>query len=147
MVALQAEGVPGDFAVTSKPPTKRQLEVLRFVAKNIATRGFVPTFREIGDHFGFRSAHAGADHLRRLAAKGLVRSHGHTYQARRTTITQAGYAVLASLGAEGMPSRTPAEADPRFKFHPMRRCALCEFCTLKSKCCEKATRLESEVAA
>ncbi len=35
-----------------------------------------PTYREIADHFGFKSAKAAADHIRALEKKGFIYRHG-----------------------------------------------------------------------
>jgi hypothetical protein len=123
---------------SNRKPTARQLAVLRFIAANIVERGFPPTTREIQDHFGYRSSYSADCHLSLLAKKGLIRNHGTFQQARRTSITDEGH---RALGAE-LPQRLPAKPDPRFRFIPMRRCAVCEFTTLRPKCCEVATRLE-----
>lgn len=54
------------------PPTKRQLEVLRFVAAHRRSEGYAPTCREICDHFGWASTVAAVSHLRALERRGLV---------------------------------------------------------------------------
>lgn len=56
---------PGDL-------TDRQREVLDFISGSINKRGFPPTLREIGTHFGIRSTNGVNDHLRALEKKGYL---------------------------------------------------------------------------
>jgi repressor LexA len=53
-------------------PTARQREVLRFLQRHLAERGFPPTIAEIAAHFGMRSPNAAAQHLRLLQRKGAI---------------------------------------------------------------------------
>lgn len=53
-------------------PTNRQLAILRFVSARTRELGYPPTWRDICDHFGWRSTNAARDHLVALAARGLV---------------------------------------------------------------------------
>ncbi|MDX1953485.1 MAG: transcriptional repressor LexA [Verrucomicrobiota bacterium] len=55
-----------------KPLTKRQQNVLEFIVKMQQLNGYSPTFRDIADHFGFRSMNAAADHVRALRKKGYI---------------------------------------------------------------------------
>jgi repressor LexA len=50
--------------------TDRQQEILNFIAASITERGYPPTLREIGLHFGIRSTNGVNDHLRALEKKG-----------------------------------------------------------------------------
>lgn len=61
----------GDSAV-SKPPTKRQLEVVQAIEALTEDKGYPPTTRELGDALGIRSTNAMTDHLKALRKKGLV---------------------------------------------------------------------------
>lgn len=55
----------------SLPLTARQQEILDFIIECVEERGYPPTSREIGEHFGF--TYRGAqDHLQHLAAKGAI---------------------------------------------------------------------------
>lgn len=61
----------------SKPPTRvkitgRQQEVLLFILRTIAEKGYPPTLREIGANFGIRSTNGVNDHLHALARKGYL---------------------------------------------------------------------------
>ena len=50
--------------------TDRQREILDFITRSIRERGYPPTLREIGLHFGIRSTNGVNDHLRALEKKG-----------------------------------------------------------------------------
>src|SRR5579871_2497957 len=50
--------------------TDRQREILDFITQSIRERGYPPTLREIGLHFGIRSTNGVNDHLRALEKKG-----------------------------------------------------------------------------
>ncbi|HVX95391.1 MAG TPA: transcriptional repressor LexA [Polyangia bacterium] len=50
--------------------TDRQQAILDFITQSIDERGFPPTLREIGEHFGIRSTNGVNDHLRALEKKG-----------------------------------------------------------------------------
>jgi repressor LexA len=55
-----------------KSLTKRQREVFDFLRECAHENGYWPSFREIQEHFGFRSTNAVMGHLRALEAKGVV---------------------------------------------------------------------------
>ena len=52
--------------------TQRQREVLDFIMASINERGYPPTLREIGEHFGIRSTNGVNDHLKALEKKGYL---------------------------------------------------------------------------
>jgi repressor LexA len=52
--------------------TDRQLEVLRFIARQIEERGYPPTIREIGEALDIRSTNGVNDHLKALERKGFL---------------------------------------------------------------------------
>src|SRR5512143_2159043 len=52
--------------------TDRQLEVLRFIARQIEEEGYPPTIREIGEALDIRSTNGVNDHLKALERKGYV---------------------------------------------------------------------------
>lgn len=55
--------------------TARQQQVLDFIKRMIAERGFPPSLREIGTYMGIRSTNGVNDHLHALEKKGyLIRS-------------------------------------------------------------------------
>jgi len=52
--------------------TDRQLEVLRFIARQIDEAGYPPTIREIGEALDIRSTNGVNDHLKALERKGFL---------------------------------------------------------------------------
>ena len=52
--------------------TDRQLEVLRFIAREIEERGYPPTIREIGEALDIASTNGVNDHLKALERKGYL---------------------------------------------------------------------------
>lgn len=92
-----------------KPPTARQLDVLRFIASFLEANGYPPTNREVAEHFGWY--HTGARpgvrggggsntvvcHVEALEAKGLVRRLQSAQKARAIRITREGYRALGCL--------------------------------------------------
>ena len=55
-----------------KDLTKPQRAILEFIGWQQRETGVAPAFREIADHFGFRSLTTVADHLRLLRQKGVL---------------------------------------------------------------------------
>lgn len=53
--------------------TRRQKEILDFLAKHIEKKGYAPTIEEIGEHFGLSSLATVHKHLTNLQQKGLVK--------------------------------------------------------------------------
>ena len=54
------------------PITDRQREVLAFVVAHIEAKGYPPTVREVGAHFGWSSTRTAGEHLHALASKGAL---------------------------------------------------------------------------
>jgi repressor LexA len=63
--------------------TKRQRAILDFISLSIDERGFPPTLREIGEHFGIRSTNGVNDHLKALEKKGYLRREDLKSRAMR----------------------------------------------------------------
>jgi repressor LexA len=63
--------------------TDRQREILDFITSSISERGFPPTLREIGEHFGIRSTNGVNDHLKALEKKGHLRREDLKSRAMR----------------------------------------------------------------
>jgi repressor LexA len=63
--------------------TDRQQQILDFIAESIHARGFPPTLREIGEHFGIRSTNGVNDHLKALEKKGYLRREDLKSRAMR----------------------------------------------------------------
>lgn len=61
----------------AKALTARQRAVLDFIRAETVRRGFPPTIREIGAHFGLNSTGSVRDHLRALERKGHIARRSH----------------------------------------------------------------------
>jgi len=55
------------------PVTRRQREILDFIAGHLDTKGYAPSFEEIARQFGFRSLATVHEHLTNLERKGYIR--------------------------------------------------------------------------
>jgi repressor LexA len=80
--------------MNEKPLTKRQKEILSFVADHINSIGFPPTRNELSKHFGFRSPNAAESHLRALENKGVIRIEPG--RSRAITLTALAHSNLSS---------------------------------------------------
>ena len=85
--------------------TDRQREVLDFISDSIRKRGYPPTLREIGSHFGIRSTNGVNDHLRALEKKGFLHREDLKSRALRPLVTDDDYVEVPVLGkvAAGQP--------------------------------------------
>lgn len=54
--------------------TRKQQQILDFILKGQRSEGPTPTYKEISDHFGFRSVNAVTSHVRLLRQKGFLAS-------------------------------------------------------------------------
>jgi repressor LexA len=79
--------------------TDRQREVLDFITQSIDERGYPPTLREIGLHFGIRSTNGVNDHLRALEKKGHLQREDLKSRALRPVGASAAAAAAASAPA------------------------------------------------
>ena len=77
--------------------TDRQQEILGFISQSIEERGYPPTLREIGEHFGIRSTNGVNDHLRALEKKGHLQREDLKSRALRPVGAPAS-AAAASPG-------------------------------------------------
>ena len=67
---------------TKRPTlTARQKEIYEFLKDKILNRGYGPTVREIGKHFGIRSPNGVMCHLKALEKKGLITREQHMSRA------------------------------------------------------------------
>ncbi len=55
--------------------TYRQSKVLKYLKKYLREKGGSPTYREIAEHFGFKSPKSATDHINALERKGFIRCH------------------------------------------------------------------------
>jgi repressor LexA len=93
--------------------TDRQLEVIRFIAREIEERGYPPTIREIGEALDIASTNGVNDHLKALEKKGYLqrdpaksRALIPTSQARDVLGPGAGVDNVFSLAARRDARRT-----------------------------------------
>jgi repressor LexA len=73
--------------------TDRQREILDFITRSIAKRGYPPTLREIGSHFGIKSTNGVNDHLRALEKKGYLHREDLKSRALRPIVSTGAQAV------------------------------------------------------
>jgi len=83
--------------------TQRQQDILNFISASIGERGYPPTLREIGEHFGIRSTNGVNDHLKALEKKGHLRREDLKSRAMRPIYTDASGATMAGPGADIIP--------------------------------------------
>jgi repressor LexA len=74
--------------------TQRQKHVLDFISGSIVERGYPPTLREIGEHFGIKSTNGVNDHLKALEKKGYLRREDLKSRAMRPVGPVRGGAAL-----------------------------------------------------
>src|SRR5205823_1014844 len=61
------------------PVTRRQREILDYIAKHLEEKGYAPSFEEIAKQFGFQSLATVHEHLTNLERKGYIRrSHNES---------------------------------------------------------------------
>jgi repressor LexA len=78
--------------------TDRQKAILDFITQSIDERGYPPTLREIGEHFGIRSTNGVNDHLRALEKKGHLQREDLKSRALRPVGMQPASAAAAGIG-------------------------------------------------
>src|SRR6266536_1916750 len=97
------------------PVTRRQREILDYIAKHIEEKGYAPSFEEIARQFGFQSLATVHEHLTNLERKGYIRST-HT-ESRAIEVVppkgQTGATELPLLGlvAAGAPIEAVTEGE------------------------------------
>lgn len=69
--------------------TTRQKEIYDFLRDKIMNRGYGPTVREIGTHFGIRSPNGVMCHLKALERKGLITRESHMSRAIQLSASPA----------------------------------------------------------
>lgn len=72
---------------TREPLTKRQREMVDYLRSFRDNNGYMPSFEEIADFFGFRSLATVAEHLGNLQRKGWI--HRAYNEARSITLVEA----------------------------------------------------------
>ncbi len=74
---------PHENELMSAQLTNRQSQILDYISASIDERGFPPTLREIGQHFGIKSTNGVNDHLKALEKKGFLRREDLKSRAMR----------------------------------------------------------------
>jgi len=85
--------------------TSRQQDVYDMIRSLIVSRGYGPTVREIGEHFGIKSPNGVMCHLRALERKGLIRRSPN--KSRAIELTHAADRNGHSLPMVGMVAAGP----------------------------------------
>jgi repressor LexA len=87
--------------MNTKPLTRRQKEVLNFLAEHIDKEGLPPTRIELSSYFGFSSPNAAESHLRALESKGVI--HMQPGRSRGISLTALSHAELPASKSRRMP--------------------------------------------
>ncbi|MEK9152553.1 MAG: transcriptional repressor LexA [Patescibacteria group bacterium] len=82
--------------------TKKQKEVLDYVAQYIKEMGYAPSYREVGEHFGFASTATVHEHLKNLEAKGYLTSEPDTIRSIEVSQTVMRLAKAIELPLMGL---------------------------------------------
>ena len=89
--------------MSSQPElTARQGEVLEFIRDQVATQGFAPTVREIGEFFNIASPNGVVSHLRALEKKGYIEREPNRSRTIRLTADmeqQRGFPMVGRIAA------------------------------------------------
>jgi repressor LexA len=98
--------------------TRRQKEILDFLARHIERKGYAPTIEEIGEHFGLSSLATVHKHLTNLQEKGLIKRAWNRSRALElvpTTVTvRAVELPLLGRVAAGTPIEAIASSETIF---------------------------------
>ena len=98
--------------------TARQREVFEFLRERIVARGYGPTVREIGQHFGILSPNGVTCHLKALEKKGLISREAYMSRAIQLTEVPQPQAALPLVGQliVGQPLELIPEPQTRLEF-------------------------------
>ncbi len=92
-----------------KALTEKQRAILEFIQNQIASRGFPPTFREIGKRFGIRSTNGVRTHLNAIIKKGYLKQE--RFISRGLELTRSLTAGIGRLPLVGsVPAGLPIDA-------------------------------------
>ncbi len=75
--------------------TRRQQEVYEYMISHLSIEDRLPTIREIGKRFGFKSTNAGRGYIEVLINKGYLEKRGPNYRLSRVSMSEA----IKDLGA------------------------------------------------
>lgn len=101
--------------------TKRQQEIYDFLKDQILNRGYAPTVREIGDHFGIKSPNGVMCHLKALEKKGLITRESNMSRAICLSESQTPRLALPLVGTavSGSPYRAAVSSDEQVEFEQL----------------------------
>jgi len=77
--------------------TKRQKEILDYIDDFIADKGYAPSYREIGDHFGLSSSATVAEHVQTLQNKGYLKTDPNEARSIEVIDDEKAEAIFLSL--------------------------------------------------
>src|SRR5262249_22749716 len=103
------EGIMPDFSQL----TDRQREIYHLIRDKIEARGYGPTVREIGEHFGIKSPNGVMCHLKALEKKGLIKREANAARAIQLVDHRRPSVGLPNLGvvAAGTPIDAPEQTE------------------------------------
>jgi repressor LexA len=90
--------------------TRRQKEILDYLARHIERKGYAPTIEEIGDHFGLSSLATVHKHLTNLQEKGLIKRAWNRSRALELVPTQVAVRAVELPLLGRVAAGTPIEA-------------------------------------
>ncbi|MBN2407078.1 MAG: transcriptional repressor LexA [Elusimicrobia bacterium] len=79
--------------------TKRQKDILMFIADQVNSAGIPPTIREIMANFNFTSMRSAQDHLKALSKKGYIRLKGSLSRGIELLISPYSIPILGEISA------------------------------------------------
>jgi repressor LexA len=97
--------LPEELNMSTPQLTERQKDVYDLIRSLMIRRGYGPTVREIGEHFGIKSPNGVMCHLRALERKGLIRRSPN--KSRAIELTHAADRSGHSLPMAGMVAAGP----------------------------------------
>ena len=90
--------------------TRRQKEILDFLARHIERRGYAPTIEEIGEHFGLSSLATVHKHLSNLQEKNLIKREWNRSRALELVPTEVKVRAVELPLLGRVAAGTPIEA-------------------------------------
>ncbi len=90
--------------------TRRQKEILDFLARHIEKKGYAPTIEEIGTHFGLSSLATVHKHLTNLQQKGLIKREWNRSRALELVPTDVKVRAIELPLLGRVAAGTPIEA-------------------------------------
>ena len=86
--------------------TKRQKEIIDFINEFIEDKGYAPSYREIGQHFGLSSTATVCEHIQTLQEKGYLKTDPNEARSIEIIANERAVAIfltLAGLITAGQP--------------------------------------------